>query len=428
MKSPFKSIKFSLIFAVFCIISCILNSNKSFSQGFNSNEWVFGYCGSGEQNNYLSFGKGGDPIVRSLPGSIVVGENNNAIAIDPISGQKLFYTNGELVYNYDDNIIQGAPNGIGGNIDGRQQVAIGILDYDPDGNKLYYTFHITPGGQLQYSVVDMNAAGGATGNQPPLGQVTVLNQNIGAATGAITVVKSAQSPSYLISFSAGNLISRRIEATQGDFTETDNIGIPFTPKAIIFNEDTGQLILIPQGPNDDLVLLDFDTNTGAFSNLSTISQSGGDDPIEGVAFSPDGNYIAHVITGVAYGGFFLFDHTTPGSLSLAATYPIQTVNNTGWGVNFSPDGNYIAVTHTQSSRFTLLDHTTPGSVSLASTYSLSSVSYSPVFSPDGNYIAIGSQGAPYFTLLDHTTPGSVSLAATYVLSSAFNLSVAFSPN
>ncbi len=291
MKSPFKSIKFSLIFAVFCIISCILNSNKSFSQGFNSNEWVFGYCGSGEQNNYLSFGKGGDPIVRSLPGSIVVGENNNAIAIDPISGQKLFYTNGELVYNYDDNIIQGAPNGIGGNIDGRQQVAIGILDYDPDGNKLYYTFHITPGGQLQYSVVDMNAAGGATGNEPPLGQVTVLNQNIGAATGAITVVKSAQSPSYLISFSAGNLISRRIEATQGDFTETDNIGIPFTPKAIIFNEDTGQLILIPQGPNDDLVLLDFDTNTGAFSNLSTISQSGGDDPIEGVAFSPDGDYI-----------------------------------------------------------------------------------------------------------------------------------------
>lgn len=291
MKSRVKSIKFIFIFVGICILSCIIPLNKSFSQGFNNNEWIFGYCGSDTENNYLSFGKGGEPVVRSLPGSIVVGENNNAIAIDPITGQVLFYTNGELVYNYNDDIIQGAPNGIGGNIDGRQQVAISALNYDPDGDKLFYTFHITPGGQLQYSVIDMNAPGGATGNQPPLGEVIVLNQNIGPATGAIAVVKSSQSPSYLISFSGGNLISRRIEETQGDFTETDNIGIPFTPKAIIFNEATGQLIVIPESPNEDIILIDYDTASGNFGNISTISQSGGDDPIEGVAFSPDSAFI-----------------------------------------------------------------------------------------------------------------------------------------
>lgn len=291
MKSRLKSIKFISIFVGICVLSYIFPSNKSFSQGFNNNEWIFGYCGATEDNNYLSFGKGDEPTVRTLPGSIVVGQNNNAIAIDPITGQVLFYTNGELVYNYDDGIIQGAPNGINGNIEGRQQVAISVLSYDPDGDKIFYTFHITPGGQLQYSVIDMSAPGAATGNQPPLGAVIDLDILIAPATGAIAVVKSSQSPSYLISFMDGSLISRRIEATQGDFIETANINIPFTPKTIIFNEETGQLALIPENPNEDIILIDYDTATGNFGDISTITQSGGDDPVEGVAFSPDGAFV-----------------------------------------------------------------------------------------------------------------------------------------
>ncbi|MFD2033685.1 hypothetical protein ACFSKL_02725 [Belliella marina] len=291
MKSPFKSIKFNLIFTLLCVLTCIFSIKSGFSQGVNNNEWIFGYCGSGQENNYLSFGRGEDPVVRTLPGSIVVGENNNAIAIDPITGNVIFYTNGELVYNSDDLQMQGAPNGINGNIDGRQQVAIGTLGYDPDGDRLFYTFHISPAGQLLYSVVDMNALGGAAGNQPPLGEVITLNQNIGQASGAIAVIKSSQSPSYLISFSGGNLVSKRIEDTQGDFTDTDDINIPFTPKAIIFNEETGQLMLIPENPNEDLILIDYDTATGSFGAVSTVSQSGGDDAIEGVSFSPDGAFV-----------------------------------------------------------------------------------------------------------------------------------------
>lgn len=291
MKSPYNNIKIVLIFAGICFISCFTNINKSFSQGFNNNEWVFGYCGQNDDNNYLSFGKGGDPIVRSLPGSIVVGNNNNAIAIDPITGQKLFYSNGELVYNYDNLPIQGAPNGFKGDFEGRQTVAIGALDYDPVGEKLFYAFYISPGGQLLYSVVNMNAPGGAPVNQPPLGAVTALDQPIGPASGAIAVVKTASSPSYLISFAGGNLISRRIGAVQGDFPQTAMQGIPFTPKAIVFNEATGQLILIPENPNEDLLLVDFDTSNGSFGTVTPISQSGNSEGIEGAAFSSDGAFV-----------------------------------------------------------------------------------------------------------------------------------------
>ena len=50
-------------------------------------------------------------------------------------------------------------------------------------------------------------------------------------------------------------------------------------------------------------------------------------------------------------------------------------------------GSYIAVAHESAPKFTLLDHTTPGTVSLAATYTLSGIGFQPAFSPSGNYIA-----------------------------------------
>ncbi|AFL84379.1 hypothetical protein Belba_1780 [Belliella baltica DSM 15883] len=288
MKSRFKSIKFLLIFAGICVLSCIMPLNKSFSQGFNNNEWIFGYCELDTLKRIVSFGKGEEPVIREVSGAF--NQNNSAVAVDPINGNVVFYSDGELVYNYNNSPMQGALS-INGNSSGRQEIGIGILEFDPNGDKLYYIFYLTTGGQLQYAVVDMNSPGAAVGNEPPQGRVEVFNRSIGPATGSIAVVKSAQSPSYLISFNGGNLISRRIEATQGEFTETDDVGIPFTPKAIIFNEATGQLILIPENPNEDIVLVDFDTAEGRFGTVNTISQSGGVDSIEGAAFSPDADYI-----------------------------------------------------------------------------------------------------------------------------------------
>lgn len=296
MKSLSNSIKLNSIFAIIIALTCCLSVQKSFSQGFNNNEWVFGYCGSGQENSYISFGKGDEPSVRTLPGTILIGsentnEDNNAIMVDPITGQILFYTNGVVVFNYDNISIQGAPNGINGQTDSRQSVAIGTLDYEPDGDKTFYLFYITPGGQLQYSVVDMNAAGGATGNQPPLGEVTALNQNISTASGAIAVVKSSSSPSYLLSFEGGQLVSRRLEDTEGQFTQTGTTALGFTPKAMIFNEALGKVILIPENDGEDIVVIDFDTATGGFGATETVANSGGTDSIEGAEFSPNGEFL-----------------------------------------------------------------------------------------------------------------------------------------
>ena len=289
--------KYTNINLFFVVLGLLFHCHLGYSQGFNNNQWVFGYCGSGQENSYLSFGRGEDPVVRTFPSQILLGSetgniDNNAIAVDPITGQILFYTNGELVYNYDNLIIQGAPNGINGQTESRQTTAIGTLDFDPNGNRSFYIFHVAPSGQLLYSVVDMNAPGGAPGNAPPLGAITSLNQDLGVnVSGAIAVIKTAQSPSYLISYEGGNLVSRRIENTEGAFTITGDVSFPFPPKAIIFNETTGKLILLPQDPNNDIVIADFDASNGTFGNLTTIAQSGGGGSIEGATFSPNGEFI-----------------------------------------------------------------------------------------------------------------------------------------
>lgn len=292
MKSSPNSIRFILIFTGLFFLSIFGKSEKSNAQGFNDNEWIFGNCGTGD-NSYLSFGKGSTANVQTLPGSILIGQNNNALAIDPITGQPLFYTNGELVYDYSGSPIEGSAPGLNGDIDGRQKVATGFLNYNPNpgGQKLFYIFYISPGGQLQYSLVDMNAAGQATGNERPLGEITSKDQSIGPAQGAILVVKTPASPSYLISFAGGNLVARRLGSTAGDFTQTDTEGIAFTPKGIVFDEGNSRLILIPENPGEDLVVVPFDSSNGNFGTPETISNSGGSAPINGAEFSPDGNFI-----------------------------------------------------------------------------------------------------------------------------------------
>jgi hypothetical protein len=290
MKSSPNSIRFILLFAITCMGWASLGSNASLAQGFNDNEWIFGNCPTGD-NTYLSFGKGGPASVKTIPSSVITGEFNNALAIDPITGQPFFYTNGELVYDYSGSPIEGSAPGLNGNFQGRQTVATGFLEYQPAGNKLFYIFYVSLAGQLQYALVDMNAPGQATGNQRPLGKITTKNQTIAPAQGAILVVKSPSSPSYLISFSGGNLQARRLGNSAGSFTTTGTRSLPFTPIAMVFDEPKGRLLLLPPTPGEALLVVPFDTATGAFGVPQAWINSGGTETIPGAAFSPDGSFI-----------------------------------------------------------------------------------------------------------------------------------------
>src|SRR5690606_513267 len=143
------------------------------------------------------------------------------------------------------------------------------LDYSTEqgGNKLFYIFYINSAGMLATSVADMNDQGGAQSGHPPAGAISP-GGSFGPAMGAIAVVKTAGSPNYLISFEGGRLISREIGANEGDFTITGDLTLGFTPKAIVFDEDSQNLLLIPSTPNEDLLQVPFDTSTGKIGRAS----------------------------------------------------------------------------------------------------------------------------------------------------------------
>ncbi|MBN7817748.1 T9SS type B sorting domain-containing protein [Algoriphagus pacificus] len=332
MKSNPKSIRFKYIFTLLALFTLLGIESKVFSQGFNENEWIFGSCDTGA-SNYLSFGKGGSPTVQSLPNTVLLGKNNSAIAIDPITGQPLFQTNGELVYDFSQAPIEGSAPGLNGNVDSAQQVATGFLEYDPNGNKLFYIFYISLGGELQYSLVDMNAPGQATGNERPLGEVISKDISMGNASGALLVVKSSSSPSYLISFNGGNLVSQRLDAGEGNFTTTDTQSLPFMPERIIFNEETGKLILIPADSSDPITVMDFNTGSGTFSNPTPISNITGSGNYGGADFSPDGSYIYYSL------GNQLFRVPADNLSAAPEEIPLTAGLEAVYDVKVGPDGS-----------------------------------------------------------------------------------------
>lgn len=278
-------------FIVLSGIFSFLLVDQTLAQGYNGNEWIFGYC-EGTENNYISFGKDGEAKVKNLPATITFGKGNSAMAVDPITGKVLFYTDGALVYNYLNLAMQGVVGELGGAETGRQTVAISELDYSPNegGNKLFYVFYLNTAGILAYSVADMNDQGGALADHPAAGAIAD-GGTLGPATGAIAVVKTADSPNYLISFDDESLTSRLIGATEGEFTPQGNLALDFTPKAIVFDESSQTLLIIPSESNKDLLRIPFDTSTGDFGTPSPYEQSGSANIIEGASFSPEADFV-----------------------------------------------------------------------------------------------------------------------------------------
>ncbi|WP_209332068.1 gliding motility-associated C-terminal domain-containing protein [Lunatimonas salinarum] len=279
------------VFVSTALILLLFQSHAGYGQGFNNNEWIFGYC-EGSDNNYLSFGKDGTARVKSLSQNIVLGKGNTAMAVDPISGEILFYTDGALVYNYLNEPMQGIIGELGGDETGRQSVAIAVQDFNPtiSDSRTFYLFFINRSGELEYNIVDMNNQGGAPVNQPPAGAVTA-GGSLGEAQGAIVVLKTPTSASHLVSYNNGNLMLTRIEETTGQFTSLQSIPLDITPKAFVFDEDTAKLIVIPQDTGEDLLVFDFDASAGTLGDPLPLDDTGGEEPIEGAAFSPNGEMV-----------------------------------------------------------------------------------------------------------------------------------------
>jgi len=155
----------------------------------------------------------------------------------------------------------------------------------------------------------------------------------------------------------------------------------------------------------------------------------------GVSFHPSGDYIAFGLgraentpSGTAYTGYFvLLDHTTPGTLTTADTYEtypgaLNDSTRQSNDVSFAPSGDYVIYSGDSTPEFILMNVSTPGSVSVAATYNGASAAGVAFTKTSDDYIALarGATSSSNVTIMDHTTPGTMSVATTYTTSGTVN--------
>jgi len=117
----------------------------------------------------------------------------------------------------------------------------------------------------------------------------------------------------------------------------------------------------------------------SISTLGSLQLPGGSAGINGnpsqfprpIDYSPDGNYIAMAFSGTSDGtGVYLIDVSNPASMSIVATHTLS--NGSAASVSFSPDGQYLAlgIRSTSGGNPSLLvfDHKTPGTLNLNASY------------------------------------------------------------
>lgn len=271
---------------LFLIVTFFIASNL-YSQG-EANIWYFGY------NAGLDFNTGNPiPITNSQQQTV-----EGSATISDATGQLLFYTDGNFVWNKNHEIM---PNGTGllGHPSSSQSA---VIIPKPNSNSLYYIFTVTLLGEtngVRYTEVDMSLNGG-------LGGVT-SNKNIPLLTPAtekITAVKQNNCEDFWVvvhkygnnSFHAYSITSLGINLTpviSNTGTSISN-SVTKTIGYLKFSPDGKKLI--SSNYEQNVELYDFDNTTGIISNPRIISNKYAN---YGVEFSPLGN-IAYITSGQFY--------------------------------------------------------------------------------------------------------------------------------
>lgn len=318
----------------FCtLVLALLYSFTSFSQK-ELNVWTFG-IGAG-----LDFNSGSPvPIITAF------NNENGSASICDTSGQLLFYTDGNIIYNQNHNPM---PNGIGllpqnglGIVSPATQPAV-IAGVPGEENK-YFVFSLEDKshgsqGRLYYSIVDMDLAGGL-GDVVP-GQEAVLLD--AALSGKMTVVAGNNFDIWLMVHSSihiGTPVHNQWKAyritTSGIEPPviSELLGNPdvYRSEVIRFSPDRKRMVAsctgtIGGGNNwagNLLLLFDFDPTTGKLSNQKILGNSlsygtfnfGANYGTGGVCFSPDNSKLYVSMSTASGGRIIQYDHVNTDNMA-----------------------------------------------------------------------------------------------------------------
>ena len=350
----------------------------------------------------------GSPVVGSSP--LATGEGSASIS-DANSGQLLFYTEGDTVWDRNNNVMPNGTGLIGGNGTTTQAA---LIAQKPGSPNLYYVFTADQGGYagpnqgVFYSIVDLNLHGG-------LGQVTVKNQLLTPppTTEKLIAVKHCNDRDYwIITHSFGsNTFNAYLLSPNGvnPAPVTSNVGAMEN----FSNENTiGYLKASPNGKKLALTveppllveLYDFDNSSGIVFHPIKIANPYCDGSNYGLTFSPDNSKL--YLSNDGCNQLYQYDITGGDSVLINSSQVlVATINSDHFfeALQIGPDGKiYVAIVTTKH----LAVINNPNNPGLGCNFQDSVINLTPNFS---------LMGLPNFIDANHAIPKHAS-SHTYLCS------------
>lgn len=261
-----------------------LGIQSSQAQNLAEYNWLFG-----NSDRAIIFNKGNNQAQLDSIQATPFGTGGSAVISDPLTGDILFYTDGNNVYDTNHELL---PNGTGLEADPTINRAAAVVPFTfLDGRYLVFTNPGSSGSnEILYSTIDKNLMGNATIalGEPARGDISVKNQPTGLTNpsdGMITIEGDVNNQHWVITNDRTTFEFKVLEVNDGvpdvagiQFFDLSTPSIPgFAAASFAYNADSLILAVAPKDQNRNIVLIDFDPVSGILSLNSQVVNTGNAD-------------------------------------------------------------------------------------------------------------------------------------------------------
>lgn len=366
------------------------------AQNITETRWYFG-----NSTEALVFDRNGREVFLEQNQAVPFGNGGSVTITDQFTGNLLFYTDGENVYDVTHSLV---PNGTG--LSGISTINVPVVTCPVTGSPGQYFLFTNSGAggvnEIQYTVVDATIPGNGTA-QFPYGDVAtgMTNVSTGLANpseGMLIIPADDPDDFWLISqenVAPGyqirvTLIDDGVVGATNTFDFTGGGTPGFEAAHFSYNADSAQLAMAPRLANRNIWLMNFDPAAGMLSFDTVLVGSGFNDDqgesVYDVEWSSDGSklYLSRYGSSGTTGQLYQIDFNDP---TRAVNPVLPTSFFRSYGLKRAPDDRiYHLYQETNTSPFNLGRINFPDSV-------VDSVQYQPIVFPED----FNSRQFPAFT-------------------------------